>query len=253
MHGKTLYTITQEIIEDTEDFLFSPKIKNKVGRWFHRHLLSPLKLLCLGTEEVFKPFFKWMLMAFPLLFIGTIILKEAGMPTEQMQTTIVFLIYSPIILVMFAAPSTYTFSDLKSHHIIGISRIILNKGFDSKEKIELFENNLEIIEHRTSDRVRSFKLLIGACWALAMFLLTQFNNFVLKSTSTDINKILQDNIHYLFIAMLITLLSLWITTSYKMATDTIFKSIKYSISEIKLSLIETCIEREKNSQEQAPV
>lgn len=239
MNGKTLYKITQEIVEDTEDLLLNTKLKLLPARWVHRQALAPIKLLFLGSAEVFRPLTKWAFMAIASLLLGTLFIQTTEIPIEHAQAVLLFLMYAPIILVMFAVPSTYTFSDLKPHQIVGVSRIITSKLIDSEDKLKLFEKNLEAIENRTTERVRSFKWLIGSFWAASLFFLTQINSFTLKSKNFDLNKTLQDNMSFLVTAMMITIISLWITTSYKRATEAIFKSIKYSICEIKLHLSDT--------------
>lgn len=238
MSDKTLYKITQEIVEDTEDFLLNTKIQSRPARWIHRQVLAPIKFLFLGSAEVFRPFSKWAFMALAFLIIGTFVIKKLEIPADHAQAALLFLMYAPIILVMFAAPSTYTFSDLKPPQIIGISKIITSRHVDSENKLNLIEKNLETIENRTIERVKSFKWLIGTFWAISIFLLTQMNSFTLKTKDFDLNKVLQDNMDFLTTATIITILSLWVTTSYKRATEAIFKSIKYSICEIKLSFIE---------------
>ncbi|PTU76014.1 hypothetical protein [Pseudomonas mangrovi] len=237
MLEKSLYETTQKIIEDAEDYLLNTKLNSRTGRWLHRQLLAPLALILFGSKEALKPFTKWGAMAFIFLLSGSLILKGTHASIETTQTVLLAIIYGSVPLIMFAAPSTYIFSELTPNQITAISKSITSHGVESPDKIDLIEENLKLAEERAKERIKSFKWLIGTCWALAILITNQLNSLTTKSESFDLNRTLQNNFIFLTSAILATLLALWITISYKRATEAIFKAIKYSLLEIRHSLI----------------
>jgi hypothetical protein len=237
MHSDSLYQITIDIFTETESYLLGTSVRFRFVRWLCQHLLSPVNMVIFGASDLMKPLKKWAVISTAFLMLGMLSFNLIPLPAFS-QTILAIVSYIPIILVMFAAPSTYVFESIAPKQVLGVSQIIIKK-VNHGENLELLKENLTLIEERCLKRVKGLKWLIAGFWAIGLFLLNQLNSYSSKSEAIDISKALQQNFEALLMMALISALCLFITTSYHRAIETVFNCLKLALVEIKLSLIQT--------------
>ncbi|MDX2424662.1 MAG: hypothetical protein QNK15_00240 [Cycloclasticus sp.] len=231
-----VFELTQKILENGEAYILGHTNKSKLELWFFRHLIFPINFLLKGSEEFFKPFMKWSIMSVLFILFGLFIIKNVQLTSELSSIVLSFCIYIPMALVMFSVPSTYAYYGVDSKKVDAVVKHIEDLNIQNTETIECILTNLESINSRIITRVSTYKWLVGASWGLFTLLLNQQINLVLKISPESWQSSLQNNVLGLSIFIIITIVALWIITSYKRASELLIKTLEFGLIEVKHKL-----------------
>jgi hypothetical protein len=232
-----MFESTQRVLEKTEAHILQLPSNNKLWSVFTRYMVFPFKYLLLGLGELFKPASLWAFTWFGLMIVATIINKKFNINPQYSILIINFCLFSPMILVIFAVPSTYSYYGVKSDYIEVIAQNIELEEIDTIEKIELLEENIEKIYSRICSRVSFYKWLLGSFWALYALIFSFELRFLIKSGEESVNQEISGNI-FSFVVMLFSVLGiLLLVIGYKRASDLLINSIEFSCVEQKYRLL----------------
>ncbi|GEM_PF-1079805 len=248
-----LFQISQQIVEETEaSMLRAPtrqpiqwllkRVSFPVGfmrlgpiRWLWQHFIFPVGFMCVGTRELLTPYFKWAFIAIFFIFLTTLAVPEV-LATSIKEYVALFFIFAALFLVLFEVPSTYAYYGVTEKGVHEIVNRLIGLGVDSEIKINLLEENLNRISSRVYARVDAFKWLVGAVWALIIFLLNQFTNISLKVMPGKGDLLLSEILRNFAMYIVITLFAIWIILAYKKAADIVFKGIEFACAELKFRI-----------------
>ena len=233
MMNTRIFDLTQKIIEDAEAYILNHESQTKIGFWLSQQIIFPFKFLILGSEDLFKPFAKWSVLSFVFLMLGTYFVSKSEFPPEIATFIISICIYVPMGLVIFSVPSTYAYYGVKKKNVEKIYEYLLELNINNVGEVELIEDNLERIYARVVSRVSAYKFIIGASWAFFTLIFNQQMNVALKTAPENILIVLQENMINLALFITFSLLAMWLITSYKRASDLLFKSVEFGFVELK--------------------
>ena len=231
-----IFEITQQILEDGEAYILGHASKSKLELWFFRHLIFPVKFLMKGSEEFFKPLIKWSFMSVFFILFWLFVAKNFQPPNEISSIILSVCIYMPMALVMFSVPSTYAYYGVDSKNVDAVVEYIESLNIQETETIDCILSNVERINSRIMTRVSAYKWLVGASWGLFTLILNQQMNLVLKIKPESWQSILQDNFLGLSIFIIITMVAIWIITSYRRASELLIKTLEFGLIEVKHKL-----------------
>ncbi|MBA6224739.1 hypothetical protein H4J51_03335 [Colwellia sp. MB02u-18] len=232
-----MFESTQNILEKTEGYILNLPSDNKLWSLFTRYIVFPLKYLWLGLGEFLKPASLWAVIAFLLMIAVTMAKKNFGINHEYSFLMINFCIYFPMILVIFAVPSTYSYFGVSSAHVKKTTQIIEAEGIDSIDKVELLEENIEKIYDRVCSRVLFYKWLVGASWTLYVVVFNFELRFLMKSSGQSIKDAISENMLTFFLVLFSAIGALLLVVGYKKASDLLIKSIEFGCVEQKYKLL----------------
>lgn len=243
-----VFELTQKILEEAESYILGHKSQNKIELWYSRHVVFPVKFLMRGSEEFLKPFIKWVLMTLVFITIGSFILNNSQAPTEIASVILSFCLYVPMALVMFAVPSTYVWYGVKPKNIDAVVEYLDSFNIQSPDTIDCILSNIENSYARISSRISSYKWIVGALWALFTLILNQQMSIALKISPETWQSSLKENFIALIAFAVISLLALWIITSYKRASEILIKTLEFSLIEVKhrLQVTETVKQEDRH-------
>lgn len=233
MSNIKIFELTQKILEESEAYILNHTSQTKLGFWFSRHILFPGKFLAKGSEDFFKPFAKWAFLSFVLLALGTYIINHANFPSEIKSLIFSISLYVPMALIMFSVPSTYAYYGVTSKNVDDVVLYLETLKIKEIETIECLQANLEIVDSRIRKRISMYKWLIASTWAVFTLILNQQMNVALKMQPKAWHTVLQENLSSLIVFITITLIAIWIITSYKKASELVIKTIEFGLIEIK--------------------
>ena len=233
-----MFTTTKRVIEKTEAYLLGLPIDNRLWSFFERYLFFPFKYLMLGAEDFFKP----SLIILMAIFISLVVLGITGnlfsIEQDSAKTLGMLSFTLPLIIVIFAVPSTYAFSGVTQKYVNSIMLFLEREDLKSIDKIELFEENLVKIEKRISARVSFYKWLIGSAWTVYLLYFNVEFRIFLKGGSAELGPYIQNKFTFIIGFILISLISVALVASYKRASDILMKSIQFSAVDYKNKIIE---------------
>ena len=231
-----IFELTQKILEESEAYILNHSSQTKAGYWFSRQIIFPIKFLFKGSEEFLKPFTKWGLMSFAFLIAATYIVDNGEFSTEIKSFIFSVCLYAPMVLVMFSVPSTYAYYGVEPKDVDAVVEYLEKFNIQDLETIDCLQSNLENIHTRIINRVSAYKWIIGASWALFSLILNQQLNVTLKINPDSWKTTFQENIIHLAVLISISILAIWITTSYKRASELLIKTLEFGLVEIKHKL-----------------
>jgi hypothetical protein len=228
-----MYKITQDIFEDVESMILGFSIRRGGLTPIKKLLFYPLKFLHLGFSDFSKPMENWVVGSFIALVLVSVCGQQFWLDKELTLILLNIVICLIFALVAFSTPSIYAFYHIKEKTINNIITIFNTHKLDSSEKIELFENNIDLIEERVNSRVDFFKWLIATCWAIYVF----FSSFQLKiinfaKDGGDFTAVREFGLSFIYI-LIFSSTALLLMISYKRASNILIKAIKYSCNEQK--------------------
>ncbi|MCW8932634.1 MAG: hypothetical protein OQL19_20665 [Gammaproteobacteria bacterium] len=243
-----MYNITQTVMEKTEALILNLPSESKLWSTATRLFIFPFKYLLLGLGEFFRPASIWAYVAFALLIISSFMINNLNIQREY--TTLIFsiCIYLPMVLVIFAVPSTYAYYGVQDYHVKKIVEVLEQLEVNSIEKIELLEENIEKIYSRILSRITFYKWLVGSIWALFIIITNIEIRILLKVQNEGWQQAIGDNIIYFSIFLFATLFALLLIVGYKRASELLIKSIEFSCVEKKYLLQTDTLNEKKPNQ-----
>ena len=232
-----MFESTKNILEKTEAHILKLPSDNKLWSLFTRYMVFPLKYLWLGLGEFFKPASLWVIVSMVLMTAVLMIKKDFDINPEYLIFIMNFCIYFPMILVIFAVPSTYSYYVVKDDYIQITVKNIESENMDSIEKIELLEENIEKIYSRICSRVSFYKWLVGAVWTLYLVILNFELRFLMNSSVQSVNQAISENIFSFGLVLFSAIGVLLLVVGYKRASDVLIKSIEFGCVEKKYRLL----------------
>ena len=236
-NNQSLFQLTQGIVEEIEAHILNSSHSTPIGKAFSQHLVFPAKYMNLGAGEVIKPLGKWASISTVLFIFFLIIFRNSDLPAEILKFILAVCFYAPMFIVIFSIPSTYAFFGIKNKNITAVTSYLSKIEINSKEKIELLEANIEIIDKRISGRVSAFKWTIATCWAIFTYFMNQTLSISLKANPENWQSIFIENLFSLITFALVSLLALWAIVGYKRASDYLIKCIEFGCVEMKYNII----------------
>ncbi len=230
MKTNSVFVLTQKIISKVESHLLNYQGKSKYVLWFLKHLYFPIKFLKIGLNEIFRQ-----LLLIYIISLGSFIIIVYSIDNTSIyfnyKWAIISLPFSLAIgLVIFAMPSTYSFSGVKNKNIEFIVNYLKELEIDDIATIEFIEQNFKAVYLSVAKRIKALKWLIGASWAVLLY----FINFVIKDQPTDLIDFL--NSDFSVKSGIIVFFAILMIASYIKASDLLFKSIEFSLIEFKNQL-----------------
>lgn len=233
-----MFEITKNIIEETEFSVLELKHNRNSWGMFARHIIFPLRFLRLGLGDFLSPVSIYSLITFILIFLASQASHIFSIPKEYITILFNCCLCIPMAIVIFAAPSTYAYYGINTSNVKKVSGIIASNGLDSKEKIELLEKNLELIEERVNARVSFYKWLVASLWAIYIIIFNIEIRYELgeKLSSNKANWI-ETLITFSF-TLVFTMMALLLIAAYKRASDHLVKCVKFGCIEQKFELLD---------------
>jgi len=232
-----MFESTKNILEKTEAYILKLPSNNKLWSIFTRYMVFPLKYLGLGLGEFFKPGSLWAVVSMVLMITVLMVKKDVDINPEYSIFIMNFCIYFPMILVIFAVPSTYSYYGVKDEHVKITLKNIELENMDSIEKIELLEENIEKIYSRICSRVSFYKWLIGAAWTLYLVILNFELRLTMNSSVPSLKQAFSENILSFGLVLFSAIGALLLVVGYKRASDVLIKSIEFGCVEQKYRLL----------------
>jgi len=232
----SLFEITQTLVMEVEGLVLKSNSSNKFIHFVKRYLFFPFKFLRVGINEFLKPFTLWAIISAVVFIPISIYLFDEKAPLELRNLWAIVSLVVPISMVLFALPSTYAYSGATPKMVSKVATLLVSLEIDSEDKIKSLTSNLEKILERAHARVRTLRWIVGAFWAFTIFILGQINAISLKIGTIDVNTMFLHNLQSLVICAAITIMALWIFTSYKKAIDLTFKTIEFACAEVNFSI-----------------
>ena len=108
---------------------------------------------------------------------------------------------------------------------------------DSIDKVNLLESNINLVWARISSRITFYRWCSGALWAIYVL---SFNIEI--GTIVDVNlesrqKLVNDNIESFVVTLIFLFIFFVIIMAYKVASETLIKSIEFSCVEINNEML----------------
>jgi len=246
----SIFTLTEKILQNNEmkilnykDKQFIPEIPfinnvlNKIFYLINKYITYPFKYLLLGAKDFFKPFFIWSIISFIFLIIFSTFIPQTNNISQGFISFVLnIILVIPMFLVVFSVPTTYAFYGLNNNKVMDITHDLIHLEIHNKITVEYIEKNLEKIYLRVMARYTTYKWIIGSIWFISVYFITTNMRIGLKIPDTPWIKILQDSITSFSFLLMFTLFAVLILTSYKRASDILFKSIEFSLIELKYQL-----------------
>jgi len=174
-----------------------------------------------------------MFLSFILLIIVTYISENIGLSDKITLFLYLISILGTIMLVTFSVPSTYAYFGIQNNNVISILKY---NNISRIYELEILENNIEIIYERVLARINAFKWLVGAYWIFFTFTQNQQMTIAKKLENKDFLTLVLMNINEIIVSVSITLVAIWLISSYKRASDFLFKGIIFGINEFKYQI-----------------
>jgi hypothetical protein len=233
-----LFDLTQQIVEETERRVLAFKSNGTLPDVASRHAIFPIPFLQLGIGELMRPVFKWAIISVVLLIAAFIFVPKANIPADAKSYIFMFCTYAPIILVIFAVPSTFVFDSISGTQVNGLADYIYSLGFNSEEKLASLDESISLVAERAYARTQAFQRLVAVIWGLFLFGLSQFTSIALKIAPEQSTRIFSDNMSALLLYGVVSLLSIVVIIGYKKANDAVFRRLQFSIQELKYRVAE---------------
>lgn len=233
-----IFDTTKEIIEKSEANILNSKPDNKLILYFNKQIVFPIKYMMLGSSDFFKPFFKWSFLFFIILSIVTYSIKNITISSELIVFLYTIIMFGTLMLVIFSVPSTYAYFGIKNENIIAVMAILKNNQITTLHELEVLESNIDIIYDRVLARINAFKWVVGAYWIYFTFSQNQKMSIAKQLENKDFIQFIMTNMGEIALTISITIIAIWLISSYKRASDFLFKSIIFGINEYKYLLSE---------------
>lgn len=233
-----LFLIFQDILKRTEACLLDLPIESKPWSFVTRHLFFPLKYLFLGLGDFFKPTGNWALMSVGFLMLVAFFSNNSNLNKEYTLLLMYISLFLPMVLVIFAVPSTYINSGINNNKIIKIEKFIEDSDLKTIEEIELLEDFVLHSNDRISSRASFYRWILGFSWALYILIFNLEIRLMLKAEEIDLLKKVGDNIVEFAFSLYLAAAVLIIINGYKRASEILIKSIQFSCINRKHSLLQ---------------
>ncbi|WP_018606781.1 hypothetical protein [Uliginosibacterium gangwonense] len=198
-----------------------------------RTILHPVPFLFIGVSELFKPVSKWAFICFVALALCSIVMSGQDVPKEAKSFIFSSSIIIPMILVIFAPPSTFVFDSIKDNQISSLSEFIESLGFSSEDELKHLEDNISDISERAFARIKSLQWIIATAWAVYLYAVNQIINITLKFAPEQFQKMLSENFLSSIFLFTLFLFSILVIVSYKKGHDAVFRRVHFAIQELK--------------------
>lgn len=230
-----MFHITQKIIKKAECHIIGLTIKNKIGSGLTKIFFFPIQYLIVGIRELFKPFSVWLFATFCLSLLGALAISKLGVSIEYREVILWIAIYFPMVLVIFAVPSTYAYYGVDNSLVEKIVNM-LQEEIHSIDEVKLLEENLAIVYSRILSRISFYKWLVGAAWTIYILTVNIELRILLKVQNEGWEQVISDNVVTFLLFFLSTFLALLLIVGYKRASELIIKSIEFGCVELKYKL-----------------
>lgn len=141
------------------------------------------------------------------------------------------------VLVAFALPSAYVTDSLSDAHIEVVVIHMNEYASFRKSEIDALAITVKEFHERALARVNAFQWILGAGWAIATYLFSQYAGMVLKiSPATNIPQQLFDAGLQMFLFALFSLFVLWAVFGYKRSVDKTFRLSRLALRQMHLAL-----------------
>ena len=246
----SIFTLTEKILENQEmkilkynnkqiipEIPFLNNFLNKIFYLIGKYIIYPFKYLSVGAKDFFKPFLIWSMLSFIFLFMFSLFIQHPNNLSQGFNSFILnIILVIPMFLVIFSVPTTYAFYGLDNKTIMEITNDFRCLNLNNKITIEYIEKNLEKVYSRVIARYTAYKWIIGSIWFISVYFITMEMRIGLKIPEAPWMKVLQDSITSFSFLLLFTLFAILILTSYRRASDILFKSIEFSLIELKYQI-----------------
>ena len=236
MNTLKIFDTTKEIIEKSEANILNYESDNRFILYFNKHIVFPIKYVMLGSSDFFKPFIKWFFLFFVMLLIVSYFVKNVSFPSELIVFLYTIIMFGTLMLVIFSVPSTYAYFGIKNENVIEVMDILKNNQITTLHELEVLESNIDIIYDRVLARINAFKWVVGAYWIYFTFSQNQKMSIAKQFDNKDFIQFIITNMGEIALTISITIIAIWLISSYKRASDFLFKSISFGINEYKYLL-----------------
>jgi len=233
-----MFQITQNVIEKTESYIlgFSVADKSRLWSFILRVFYFPVHYLILGVREVFKPAsIIWFVSTLVFYLLSAFIIKNFETTKDISAGLIAISTYFPMILVIFAVPSTYAYYGINKKQVEKVVGFLESNNLNSIEKVKLLEENIERIHTRILSRISFYKWLVGSIWTIVIIVIN-IQIRIVSLSEQNIDKVLSEGTTPFLIMFLITLLALLLIIGYKRASEFLIKSIEFACTDLKYKL-----------------
>lgn len=234
--GAELFLITKQLLSKVEQQVIRIETKYSWLNFILNYSFFPIMFLTFGVSELFKPLKTWGALFFISIIVVLGVFLIIYFPEEQKSNVVSFCFYGPIILVMYAIPSSYAFDSILPEEITYIKRFLNQQDVETETKIKLLTDNVGLVKARVYARVNFFKWLLGVSWALSLLLLNQYNSLAIRLEPGMVQETIGTSLETLLVGVFIALFILCSIISYKKANDAVFSRIEFALSELQYSI-----------------
>ncbi|QOP42145.1 hypothetical protein [Sulfurimonas marina] len=232
--NSSLFNYTKELVKSLESYSINYKYKSIYPLF--QHLVLPFIFILKEYGNISQPFGKWFIyiMIF-IMIIGVLINPILGNLIDP-GMSINIAIFLAFFLVLFSLPSTYSHFNVQTD---GINFIVnnLKVNIHDIKTAELIEKNLEKMFTKVQSRISLYRWLLGLSWTIYVFFINKSFQISLKSQEVNIDALVQEIINTSTSFLLFSLFIIFLIQSYKMASETLFKTIEFGIIEFKYQLL----------------
>lgn len=232
-----MFETTKNILEKTESIILVLPTDNKLWSLFTRYIVFPFKYLRLGFNDFLKPISVYAFIAFALIIASGWLIKSLEIPPEYKFIISNCCLYFPMVIVIFAVPSTYAYYGITSKSINKITKLIEDSGINSPETIELLEKNIEKINSRISTRIVFYQWVIGSFWAIYTIIFNIEIRQSLAEKTIAQNPLAFKTLLNFALILVSTMGAFILVIAYKRASEYLIKSIEFSCIELKFKLL----------------
>ncbi|MFY3854394.1 hypothetical protein ACOTH4_09460 [Achromobacter xylosoxidans] len=220
-------TETHLVFEKNSEIRFLGHIK--------RIIWLPAKFLKMGISEKLKGTTTWSILAFISLILVTWLINNSSLArTESGDLIVMVTMIIPIVLVVFALPSTYGNSGVSNQNVEFVVQQLRAQGFSRTYDIELLKKSVKSFEDRAKFRINALKWLTGLLWAGFVYIFSKG----MDGSTSDLNAyksyILTSS--WMFIGVFFAYLSVW---GYEASVDRLFRAIDFGCNDFCLLMENT--------------
>jgi len=239
---ESIFSLTKKILDNHEreilnnknqkiisKITFQNNFLSKIFYLWNKYFMYPFQYLMLGLKDFFNHFNNWLMFISPLL-LAYITLQDAEITKNNFLYII--LMFS-MFLLFFSVPTTFALYGLNHDKIMLLTDDLKHLGINDKKTIEYIESTLDKIYLRVMARYMAYRWIIGSIWIFSITLIAIYIKLVPQDKNIES---LETFSIYILILLGFTLFSIFILTLYKRASDIIFKSIEFSLIELKYQL-----------------
>jgi len=235
---QNVYIKTRNLVELSEislsnsKYIFSSR-KEKIFS-FEFDVRLPIGYMLIGFKDFFLPFKKAVILLSILLL--SIVIGHYFISNINLIVQFQFLI-TILMIIVFALPSRYAYYSTNNESINKVVKILYSLKINSNNELELIEKNIESIYLRVQNRIQALRWVINVFWIVYVFLTKKIESLfeILKIEEkidiTNIYNYIGDN----FLIIMYFLIPIIIISVYKRGMDFLFKSILFSINNLKLN------------------